>query len=324
MTHKNTTLIWIILLGMVFLCLIGLSACQPQSEQIVTEEPSKVNQPTIPASNQSSNSASSASPTANQAEPSAEPTAGKAPVDPAVIQAGWQASPHANTFILDAEGQNNTCARCHAPINWKPAMDELPESCFACKFEVEDPPPLIPESEWENIPCKVCHSLDKKGNVQPEYAWLEIAPLDEYAKVASPTELCLKCHAPTEIPGHANVVLGGAHANYECTGCHSAHDTTASCDAVGCHSDVISPAAPIPGHDADHEIVTCVACHDGSGMEVGPEADSGYWTTFAVGPADTSGNKVAFTSHNVVLEARCDRCHYADNPWGLSAGVAEP
>jgi hypothetical protein len=99
--------------------------------------------------------------------------------DPTMITSAWESSPHADTFILDDNGQNNTCAQCHAPINWLPSMEDLPESCFACKFELEPPPPTIAESEWLDVPCKVCHKVDKKDNVEPEYAWLE-CPLDEY------------------------------------------------------------------------------------------------------------------------------------------------
>ena len=42
--------------------------------------------------------------------------------DPQVIQASWEGSSHADTFVLDEEGNNNTCARCHAPIVWLPSM----------------------------------------------------------------------------------------------------------------------------------------------------------------------------------------------------------
>ena len=81
--------------------------------------------------------------------------------DPAAIEAAWLSSPHADAFVLDVEGNNNTCARCHAPVNWLPSMDDLPESCFTCKFELEDPPPYIAESDWVDIPCYVCHEKDK-------------------------------------------------------------------------------------------------------------------------------------------------------------------
>jgi hypothetical protein len=85
---------------------------------------------------------------------------------------------------------------------------------------------------------------------------------------------------------------------------------------------VIQPATPIPGHDADHQGVACVACHDASGMQVGPDEDSGLWTTFAIGSADAE--PFAFASHNIVLESSCDRCHFVENPWGLTVEVTAP
>lgn len=235
------------------------------------------------------------------------------------IKADWKSSPHASTFVLDENGQNNTCARCHAPVNWSPSMAELPESCFACKFELKEPAPLVPENAWTNISCNVCHEVDKKGNVQPEYAWLEIAPLEEYADVASPTELCLKCHAPVDIPNHGSVAVSGAHLGYECTRCHSAHSTTASCTAAGCHNE-----ADMPAHDAYHQMVPCSTCHDGDGMTVDLDAESGKWLTYLPSAAGTDSSHFAFTSHNIVLEVDCSRCHFAGNPWGLTESVTGP
>jgi hypothetical protein len=237
--------------------------------------------------------------------------------DPQVIQSSWEGSPHADTFILDEQGNNNTCARCHSPMVWLPSMDDVPESCLVCKFELSDPPPLIPESEWVMVECNICHKVDKKGNVEPEYAWLEIAQIEEYAEVESTTELCQKCHTEVELSGHAVPHLGGAHANYECTDCHDAHGTLASCTAVGCHDDVIDSATPIPGHDEDHELVSCVACHDAGELEVDLDEELGIWTTFVT---DSFGEweKIPLISHNTILQAPCERCHYADNPWNLS------
>jgi hypothetical protein len=304
---------YLILCSLVFLFTFGLAGCQTGSETPAAAVETQV----LPTEQPSPSD-----PPGNQVAPTNTPE--ESEPDPAAIEAAWKSSPHADSFVLDANGQNNTCARCHAPINWMPSMDDLPESCYACKFELEDPPPTIAESEWSDIPCNICHKVDKKGNVQAEYAWLEIAPLGEYAEVASPIELCLKCHAPLDIPGHGTVQLGGDHPDYVCTDCHSAHDTTTSCDAVGCHPDVIEPATPIPGHDKDHQSVTCGACHDASGMEVGPDEESGLWTTFVSGSTDAGIGSFPFTSHNVVLEASCDRCHFVNNPWDLSDSVVEP
>ncbi len=247
-----------------------------------------------------------------------EPATGTAEIDPASIKVEWRSSPHAHTFVLDSQDQNNSCARCHSPANWSPSISELPESCFACKFELKDPEPLVPEDAWANIDCNVCHKVDKKGNVQPEYAWLEIAPLEEYTDVASPTELCLKCHAPVDLSNHASVTVSGAHEGYECTQCHSAHSTTASCTASGCHD------ATIAVHDSHHQQVTCAACHDDSGMEVDIHAETGKWSTYLPSTVEPNGAHFAFTSHNLTAKVNCSRCHFTGNPWGIPESVTQP
>ena len=177
-----------------------------------------------------------------------------------------------------------------------------------------------------DVPAKPSEVITvTKDNVQAEVAWLEIAPLGEYTAVASSTELCLKCHAPVDLPQHGSIDLVSAHAGYQCTDCHSFHETTATCVSEACHSDVIEPESPIPGHDADHQAVSCVACHDGGGMGVGPDDASGQWTTFITKTsADGTEDRFAFTSHNVVLAASCDRCHFVDNPWALSTDIVVP
>jgi hypothetical protein len=236
-------------------------------------------------------------------------------VDPATIDQAWQASAHASTYVLDDAGENNACARCHAPINFMPSIDEIPEACFTCKFEVRDPEPLIAEADWVNIPCYVCHEGDA-DDVDPGIAWLEMPLLESYAEVGSANELCLKCHGAESIPGHKFPLLGGAHADYQCTQCHDAHGTTASCDDEACHADVIDPAVAIPGHDDDHQDLSCWACHDAGGLEVAPDQDLGYWTTVV--------ESISIVSHDLVKEASCERCHFADNPWSLSVGVNQP
>ena len=312
-----------IILYLVLVFILGLAACQPGGDSSPVEEETVSTEAVQDAPGDIQSESSGVSET-GRVESGPVPTSEEEETepDPAAIEAAWQSSEHAMAFVVDAAEQNNTCAQCHAPINWQPSMDTLPESCFACKFELEDPPPYIAEDAWLHIPCKVCHRLDDDDNVQPEIAWLDIAPLDEYIDVASPTELCLRCHAPTDVPQHGKVELVNAHADYECTGCHDAHSAIATCVSEACHSDVIQPITPIPGHDADHQAVACVACHDAGGMQVGPDEESGLWTTFAIGSADAE--PFSFPSHNLVLESSCDRCHFVDNPWGLSVEVTAP
>jgi hypothetical protein len=250
------------------------------------------------------------------------------------IQQLWETSAHASAFVVDDQGKNNSCAQCHAPINWKPTIDDIPETCLVCKFELETPPPFISENDWMHVPCLVCHEEDKKGIIQAEYTWLEIPALEEYASVETPTELCLKCHETTsKAPEHGTVVVGGDHAGMQCTECHQPHSSTTSCDSADCHPDVFTSTDSVIGHDEEHQDVFCAACHDSAGWEVGPDEELGYWMTYSpwtfeikVGEADTIVNTgiVPFTSHEIVLEVNCERCHFSENPWSLEESVEAP
>ena len=305
--------------------LFVISACQSGDD--VVPEPVEVTQPAGDSIVESNDSPEEQPDDTSVEEPEGDPVEIDQPEveeasssDPEIIQTSWGGSAHADTFILDEAGNNNSCARCHAPVVWLPSMEDMPDSCFACKFEVSEPPPLIPESDWVEIECIVCHEVDKKGNVDPQYAWLEIAQIEEYAQVASPTELCQKCHAESDTPGHTFANLSGAHAGYECTDCHDAHDTIASCSSSGCHEDAVSSETGIPGHDQDHVQVSCVACHDAGDMTIDFDEEKGKWLTFAPDSAG-GGEMIPYVSHNAVLEASCERCHFADNPWDLTTEI---
>lgn len=272
---------------------VGLTACQsgtPVSQQVPTNEGSPGGAPQVPG----------------------DPT-GPIPPSSASIEDLWEASPHAHTYVLTDQMMNSTCARCHAPTDYIPAIDDMPASCAACKFEIEPPPPMIEEAKWRNIPCTVCHRI-KKGKVDPKYAWLAIPPIDEYEDVATTTELCTKCHETADVAGHTSIIVAGAHDGYTCTQCHDAHSTAASCSTGNCHSDVLSPASPIPGHDAAHKAVTCWACHDATGLKVGLD-DQGNWLTFL------PDSLIPAVSHNIVKNAACERCHFSGNPWNLTTDV---
>ena len=294
--HRRT--LFLFLIAAAFL-VVGLTACQPGGET----PPEELASPQVPS---------------NLGGPTGAPQVTVSPTETATdpIQSLWEASPHAHTYVLDDVGMNSTCARCHAPINYVPSMDDMPESCATCKFEVDPPPPTIAETDWKNIPCNICHRV-KKGVVEPQYAWLAIVPIDEYEDVASTTELCRKCHAEVEMPpDHAVIDIADAHAEYTCTQCHDAHATTASCVSENCHADVLKPSPPIPGHDEDHKMVACVACHDAASLEVGPD-EQGNWLTFQ------PGSSIPFASHDIAKEALCERCHFLNNPWNLSEKVSE-
>lgn len=297
--------IFLSLLGAAFLIIAAQTACTPESRTQLEKSETQVLQP-IPSSTEVPS---------NEGSPTKapQPTSVPTEISPELIQTMWAASPHAKTYVLDALGTNSTCALCHAPINFVPSMDDMPASCAACKFEVEPPPPTIAEADWDHVACNVCHRV-KKGQVQAEYAWLSIPPIDEYEQVATTTDLCLKCHGQIDIAGHEMPDLANAHSGYTCTQCHNAHSTTATCSSELCHVDVLNPTTPILGHDKDHLEVTCWACHDAAGLEVGPD-DQGNWSALL---PDTS---IPYASHNIVKQALCERCHFVNNPWKLSAEV---
>lgn len=283
------------LIAAAFLAL-ALAACQP-----APEAPGNVPPTSLPSTGESPDGTP---PAAN----------GQPEVTPGDPQALWAASLHGNSYVVDEAGMNSTCARCHAPINYIPAPDAMPASCGACKFEVEPPPPTIAKVDWQHIPCKTCHQV-KKGEVQAEYTWLAIPIMEEYEKVASTTDLCIKCHTDADAVDHAGIAVAGAHADYTCTRCHEPHSLAASCDAAGCHPGLENPPAPIPGHDADHAQVSCEACHDAGGLDVGPD-EQGQWVTLR------PGTSTPWVSHNTVKEAPCERCHFPNNPWKLSEAVS--
>lgn len=251
--------------------------------------------------------------TSDPSDPGTTPPTEAAADDPDLIQAKWESSSHANTFVVTEGGVNSKCARCHAPFNFIPTMDDMPESCATCKFEVDPPPPFTSEADWIDIECKVCHKF-KRDKIEPGFAWLEIAPIEEYAEVSTSTELCDKCHLAEEVEDHFSVFVMGDHSGYLCTDCHDAHDTTATCSNSGCHEGTLE--AELPGHDDAHTAVSCMACHDSGEMEIGILEDTGTWFTFLL---ETEGGLIPAASHNILLEAPCERCHFEENPWGLVA-----
>ena len=235
-----------------------------------------------------------------------------------LAQEHWQSSPHAQTFVMGQSGANSDCARCHAPVEFVPSMDDLPESCFTCKFTVDPPPPVIPEDKWSHVNCQVCHEVNKKGVRSPGIAWLEIAAIGEYSKLETSTELCTKCHTEVAVAGHAPVELGGAHEGMLCTQCHDSHTTVASCGSSGCHEDVSS--SDVPGHDEAHQHIPCAVCHDNNGWELSL-AETGVWATLLT--VEAGGETVVRprTSHNLGREVQCSTCHFPGNAWGLAEAV---
>lgn len=66
-------------------------------------------------------------------------------------------------------------------------------------------------------------------------------------------------------------------------------------------------------------MVSCIACHDASGLQVGPAADA-KWAVFREGGMAGQAGPAPYLSHNLQRTVDCARCHYNGNPWQLKAG----
>ena len=315
----------VVILGLSILVLLVVGCRSPESQSVSNGDSAEPQGNQVEDNNQGSESSD---------KPENTETVGGSGTESLIFaQQQWETSSHANAFVVDDRGNNNSCAQCHAPINWMPTLDDIPETCLACKFELEPPPPFIPENEWLHIPCLVCHEEDNKGIIQTEITWLEIPALEEYTSVETPTELCLKCHDTYNVAEHGLIIVGGDHKDINCTECHPPHSVAVSCISGDCHPDVYTAADAVPGHDEVHINVSCAACHDSAGWEVGPDEESGNWTTYSpwsheikIGEADSiiETGVTPFTSHEIVVEVNCDRCHFSQNQWGLIENVETP
>ena len=245
----------------------------------------------------------------------------------------WQKGPHSATYDL-SKGPNTYCARCHSPLNWdQSAKIDPPPNCVSCKFAFEAKPriaqgnPLVPKDDWKNIGCEVCHQMEN-GAVQGEIAWLN--PITGYHEtVISPTDLCEKCHTNTETLKHKRALGDQAHDGFICTSCHNPHSAVASCTQSGCHIE-ISEAGPATSQpqaiywnhrDPAHVNLACVACHDASGLEVGPLENQQVWMTFRTVLLLGRQNNEPYQSHDLQAVVDCGRCHFFGNPWGLNDQV---
>jgi hypothetical protein len=268
--------------------------------------------------------------------------------DQAEFIAAWEGSPHGNTYG-EGKGPNTWCSRCHSPQNWDPeSFIGPPPSCFSCKFptdaemRIAEGNPFIPEEEWVGIPCETCHRMEN-GVVTQGIAWLNPISM-EYVDVKTSNELCEKCHVTTVGTGNPvrsavshEIVLGGpAHLNYAgfideqkpptyCSDCHDPH-TQQPKQCQDCHE--IDTAAHAGGkYPAMASVLTCMACHDSSEAEVGPnpdEAAGGMWTTLLTTVGRTGQpSTTAIISHSIQYEVACDRCHFEGNPWELTVYTAD-
>lgn len=282
--------------------------------------------------------------TAAPTQPPPEPT----PLpDQSAQLAAWEGGNH--NFYSIEHGPNTWCARCHSPQNWDPeAFRGPPPSCFTCKFPHEEEMreaegnPFVSEEEWVGIPCETCHRVDENGIADANVAWFN--PITEsYMEVSNTTELCEKCHVTTtgnsfgSAVDHKITLGGSAHLNYGgflgevspptvCSDCHDPHSTEPP-DCEDCHAEVLTSTTHMKGMNAIMlEKVTCLACHDASGLDVGPHPDEemgGIFITQVTEVGRGGPSTTAVISHSIVFDVACDRCHFEDNPWELTVLTAE-
>lgn len=246
----------------------------------------------------------------------------------------WSEGPHANTNS-NASVSNTYCARCHSPLNGNPRA-------------TRDTAALVSTGEWQNISCVVCHEANGTEFLTT-ISWWDLETRQNQS-VANGTELCEKCHRDDD-EFHYQVNLGNSvHANFGCTACHDPHSATASCTRSGCHNQIrpensLPPGTPTGGvhpnsaafcgganchpaatqaalsstsiHGAVHASVSCIACHDASGAEVGPSIDLGTWMPFQSIEKEGKQYQLPFQSHAIQRTVDCSRCHFEGNRWGL-------
>jgi len=307
----------IIMLGALILLTLVLAGCQPTEVEVIKEVKVTV----------------VVEPTAVPPEPFADQSA---------YHADWEAGPH-STYD-QGRGPNDWCARCHSPQNWNPeATVGRPPNCVSCKFPgqemtVGDGNVLIEEEDWFAIPCESCHVM--VDGFATEIAYLNPITM-EYKAVSNSTELCEQCHVSTT--GNAfgsavdhKITLGGsAHLNYGgfmgddapptyCTDCHDAH-TAEPKQCVDCHEEDINTAEHAGGmYGVMKDTVTCMACHDASGADVGPhpDEDNDLWVPQLTTMGRAGPSTAAIVSHSIVFTVDCDRCHYEENAYELTVLTA--
>ena len=153
----------------------------------------------------------------------------------------------------------------------------MPETCASCKFTIKTPKPVA-KNEWKSIPCEMCHRVENgvltaQGRL-PEHSHLAVRdrrPIPT-RHVATNRELCEKCHS-----GQRRILLQGGHGQRPAQQLRlhqvpqsTWHQRQAARRRAATPMRSSRPQ-PIAGHDAAHAAVTCVACHDASGLQGGPD-----------------------------------------------------
>jgi formate-dependent nitrite reductase cytochrome c552 subunit len=211
---------------------------------------------------------------------------------------GVNKSRNYNGFYFNNTGQlvnsrENSCLKCHSPLNWDPAIAEL----VTTKVQLTD--------DFKGITCTICHNKDDMVNWintnNKVYAWynrdaIRVSSSEyraNYTLMASTTELCGNCHsnikygntgpgwasatATTPIKPHGfpakDMFIGSpkeSGQNFECIDCHMyinpeyGNGTMNDSDKITGHSFKVNESAL--------QNTSCgTTCHDGTNFKTIPK-----------------------------------------------------
>ncbi len=263
-------------------------------------------------------------PASPQGAPAAQSTPAPAPTphiataaELAHARAQWRHSAHADTFD-QGMGANTTCARCKSPLNWDPAAAAATEAqalnCGACKRTPGAPRPeltggtAVAASDWKQIGCAICHK-PAGDSFETTIAFWDQSK-EQYVPMATASELCAQCHEGQ----HGFEVIkeqaaSPAHRGWSCVRCHGPHgDQIVKC--IDCHDPKMGKGV---AEHARHVQVNCTACHDAGQLSIWHDTDAASKHYGEVVPVRFAHALRSWTSHDVALGVRCERCHHPAN-----------
>jgi predicted CXXCH cytochrome family protein len=223
-----------------------------------------------------------------------------------------------NPLVPEEEWTSITCSVCHRVENG------IAESEFAWHDNIT--------GYYETVSsatelCEKCHLDSETLNHERDLGTGAHADYEctECHDAHSASASCEECHVVSmvsrgrAVPEHATVT-----SNKDCDECHagafSAHPIViqegGNDDCFDCHGFLMGNATPEAvqmGHNQVHTQVSCVACHDASGMEVGPlespDSDEAIWVTFRTTAGPLGETKEPYQSHFLQRSVACTRCH---------------
>lgn len=228
-----------------------------------------------------------------------------------------------NPPVDEADWKNIGCAVCHrvdngvaeAEVSWLDVrtgyyetVATATELCEKCHLDNDTLSHKVDysDSPHEDFTCTQCHDAHSTaasctaGGCHTDFSDKEPKVIAEHLDQVN-TNQCKTCHKS----------VADIHMNF-------LDEPPTKC--MDCHGHLMGETGEQYqlAHSANHANVWCVACHDATGLEVGPDENLNEWVTYRsielLGQITTG----PYRSHKVQLEVDCSRCHFAGNSWGLS------